>query len=420
MPGQKDVILYDPHQFDVVMKDPQPITEAQFTVNSAPEWFVRLHELVQTLHHDTENLARMTVKYPTQDVSTFRELYENVRRDYLFSSGALQQGVELTMNQVMDLEQRVVRHSSTFAREVWSYIARFSSQQEERDEAINQLKDVAHTHHQTLHTLQAEVLGQHQELLKQQKRQSSISRWAAEKDDQINNLFQRSQQGEISQQEQSMMKQLQELASAAAKEALAQQQEKGKVDHTSVFRKVVQRTARSGSIDPIPEVKIKKSQSSKGKEPMNPLSGEALRRAAAREVTQMSERQLAGMQSRDFVYQGNDFQGPPEPPRNNDDPSDSDGSSSDSSGREGSNRRSETPRKPAQSVEERVLALLESGVRQGPTISMNKPEKYNGKDKAKFIPWWRSTQSYIEVHIRNFTSGRQKIKWIGSLIQMLL
>jgi len=54
-------------------------------------------------------------------------------------------------------------------------------------------------------------------------------------------------------------------------------------------------------------------------------------------------------------------------------------------------------------------------ITSAPTISMNKPERFSGKDKAKFKSWWLSAKAYMNVYEASFDSDQAKIAWIGSV-----
>ena len=397
------------------MKDPQPLEESTTHIDNPPEWFIRLHQRVAESYDNVVRLAHASTTRAAENLTTLRSHYEAVRREYVSMSGMLYSNVELTKRQIDALEARVSQDASAFSDEVWSHIAKFSKIQQDRELAIQRLKDIADHHHAALTVLQ-------QEMHEQQERQGELGQWARQKDDQISELLQRAREGTISTQEQSYVDQLHSFARAAVKEAFAQERKKGSVDMNTVIGSLAKRAARTGSMEPTESPKnrgtLKKSHSSGSKRVTLDLSDEALRRDATRETVQRAERELAGMRSGDFMISGGSGGGlggiPPPPPS---DPSSSD-SESDHENDSGDARSSRPTRRIStkpQTTEDRFITFLAKNLKTGPTVTMNKPEKFSGKDKSKFIAWWESVESYMDVHKRNFEDDSGRIGWVGSL-----
>ncbi|KAJ2984543.1 hypothetical protein NUW58_g6004 [Xylaria curta] len=49
-------------------------------------------------------------------------------------------------------------------------------------------------------------------------------------------------------------------------------------------------------------------------------------------------------------------------------------------------------------------------------VSLAKPTSYDGKDLAKFKPWWMKVESYIETYSESFPTDQHRINWVGSLL----
>jgi len=418
-----EIVLYEPRDFDEIMKDQSEITLSDVTIHNPPQWAVQLHEKIASAYDAIRQHGTSVVPTQVEQVKALREHYTAMVEDYTMVKRLLRSQMQLTTTQVEVLELQFNKAYNTFTGEVWTQIARFSNEQQARDNAIYRLKDIAQHHEGAINVL-------HAELVKQKATYQQVEEWAKQKNGEVAYLLQREQEGTISGQEQSRMSELRSFATAAVEEAL-KQRETGPMDMETVLGNLADRARNTGSLEPEPVKKsrhVKKSTSTHDKPPN--LTDEFLRRAATREVKKNADRQLAGQRSMEPAMMGGLGGGKPPPPpkgrENPEDPEEPDSSSSSESTPSDeddfvipvrrSAKRSRQHKTRRESSED-IVALLGAALRTGggPTISMNKPERYNGKDKTKFLSWWQSVESYMEVHTRNFETDAQKIGWIGSL-----
>ncbi|KAK1773028.1 hypothetical protein QBC45DRAFT_428649 [Copromyces sp. CBS 386.78] len=100
-------------------------TNSHVRVPNPPPWLVILHDQLALAHNQIRGIALAVGNKHTQELTTLKEQYEVLRKNYNIVTTLCEAGFEASQNTVARLEQQVQQASSRFASEVWTAIAKY-------------------------------------------------------------------------------------------------------------------------------------------------------------------------------------------------------------------------------------------------------------------------------------------------------
>ncbi|KAH7633845.1 hypothetical protein B0T09DRAFT_99309 [Sordaria sp. MPI-SDFR-AT-0083] len=179
------LVLYQPEAFDVVMTDPDTaIPRSEVQVTNPPPWLIALHEQLANAHGQLRNIALSVGQEHAKDLTTLKEQYEILRKNYATVANLFDIGIEASQAQIARLEQQIQQTSNRFASEVWGAIARYGQKDDERQKAIHNLQEAARQQQKVLESLD-------ERNARQQSILGRVETWAGTKEAQINDIFEK-------------------------------------------------------------------------------------------------------------------------------------------------------------------------------------------------------------------------------------
>ena len=411
-------MVWEPPNYDrTLILATQELPVGQERVLHPPEWFVTLHHQVQQSYAAFHSLLSTTTENHDR-LQALRADYDNLFRDYAFTANALQHRQHQVEGLAENLHQLLRRDCQDFGRTVNEQLVRYSNDARAREAALDTLISAVDQQGQRLAQQEAQTW-------EQLEFNNKVTHWAGRTEERLADLLHRSDtSAPLTPREQAIVDDLRQYTIAAVAEA----RRDNTVTADVVMETLADRSRKTGSLKPPSARKkttgpaLKKSTSSRAD---LELTDDALRHAATRATMAAAQRQTDAMRYSDVMMSGGAGGGGALPPRRGGGPDDPSPSSSDNGDDSDDDfvkpslrpRRKETkPEGPPLNQEaEAFAALMGQLTRPAPTITMNKPEKFSGKDKRKFEAWWLSVKSYASVHKRSFADDEAKICWLGSL-----
>ncbi|KAK3684195.1 hypothetical protein B0T22DRAFT_384088 [Podospora appendiculata] len=396
-PGHS-LVLYNPQEFDVVMRDAADLAVTNDRIDNPPEWLVYLHDKIARTYSAMQSLAKDVRATQRQDLEELKRGYNQMRDHYLGMAHLYHSGTQVTQQQIATLHNQVEQASADFVQRVWSQIAKFATQDAARQQAVERLEEMAKFHQEALLTVQKEVQNQ-------KNFQKEVDSWAQEKNLQIQDLLAREylDPASLDSRMQSKLEELRQYTQAAIQEAQQQMRFSRPVDVDSVLAGLGRRaasTAPLGSQPSLPSVKFSSSEARM----RDQLSSRNLQAAQSGRQASLGRDQFLSARTPMMSGAAGGFGGgfggvPPLRPRMvpGGDPGDSDPDDDDD---------------PAHLIE----LVARPTIAQVNPVHLNKPSTYSGKELSQFKPWWLKVESYIETYDTSFPTDRHRINWVGSLL----
>lgn len=446
------LVLYDPPSFEVIMSDAPPRNiEGQQTIHNPPEWLLVLHHQLGRAYEQVLAAAEDVAQTRQDTQQLLQRQYEAMRHQYMQMVKAVQNTTQITQEQIEEFCTSMAESAKAFAAEVWSTVARVTTDQERRDHAIRQLREVAEAHHATLGELR-------QELHQQKQHQVELGEHVRSTNQRLNDLLAEAYRTP-NPTESPAIEEIRQVVSAAVAEAIRQTERNREPDADRVFKRLSKRAAagRPLSKDGHQSTSLKVASSDQtrpmtlpriplmsGSNPPTtkekgtptvrtvlPGSEEHFRRTASRRVAEEANRRQEAMRAASFfIPEMTGALGSPPPPPGQPpaaptpgaDPDDSSSSSdSDSDDNQAGGRNSARREKVNTGLKGNngpfdLVQLLSQLVKPKQQLQTGRPEKFTGRDKSKFKAWWRSIEDHMAIYQESFVDDGQKIRWLGTFL----
>ncbi|KAK7999425.1 hypothetical protein PG990_012025 [Apiospora arundinis] len=367
------IILYQTPELRAFDPDAEDLPMTDVAIDHPQKWIVDLHQRMG----DTFQAIRRYHQHlnaQQQNPASLQEQYDAMRRTYSLVAQMQQQGIEASQEQIEKFHQQMEASSTAFAQNVWGAIARLTSNEAGRTEAVGQLQTIAIRQQEALLFLEKNLKDQHDF-------NRNVEHWAGQKEDQIKDLLAR-QYADPSKIDEKTRKQIDNVRAYTEAALREIQDQLAHNRHVTVERFTTHLNApptkHSGSTAPAADR----------------LSTPMLQREQARQAARGAKRQYEAARAGPILTNplpigglgGNGGRGPPTGIPGADPDSDPDSES------DGDDFGRGPPRGPP------------------PTPS------YDGEDRAKFKPWWQKVEAYIETYEESFDSDARRINWVGSLL----
>lgn len=423
--------LYEPQDFDVVMRDPNLPPLSGIVVNDPPEWMVHLHNKMQSTMEAAYAYALNVGEEHREAYEELKNHYEVMKRNYRLMAQMYEAGMVSHQDQILQFRMQVEQASASFSQQIWGQVAKFAQESDRRQVAVNKLQEIAEFHHQALQAMQ-------KDLNTTKTFQKDVSNWAAEKETQINDLLAREyiDPQHVDERTRRQVDDLRAYTRAALSEFQKQIAQHKTIDVDSVLETIGRRAASRPASSPFisqPASEVMRGPPSKYSSSearmREDLTTQRLLHEQARHIAENARRQFHTARMGSFMTSASDSL-PRQPSgglgRDPDDSHDREGFNNGPP--RGPPRGSHLPdndgepnRPPRGTPEERLLHALER-LGHKPTsavvnpIHLNKPTTYDGRDLSKFRSWWMKVESYIDTYADSFQHDKMRIHWVGSLL----
>ncbi|KAJ4346051.1 hypothetical protein N0V85_009780, partial [Neurospora sp. IMI 360204] len=325
-----------------------------------------------------------------RDLTALKEQYEVLRKNYTIVSHLFDSGIEATQAQIARLEQQVQHASARFASEVWSAIAKYGKQDEERQKAIDRLQQTSRQQQEALETLNNRTL-------RQQSVLGHVEEWAGTKEAQINDIFDKLVDPNQLKDLEDRIVAVQQDTQKAIREAF-ERSGKQAPDATTVLR-ILERRAATRAPSTVYHSSVNEPVTSPSLGDSFLQTAQARRQASQARMNYDATRADAyGAGSIRFGQSagGQGPPGPPPPPRNLGALPDADDD--------------------ARNQASQFLKNFTFPAIQTTPIHLNKPPTYDGKKLDSFRPWWARINAYLHAYAASFPTDSHKINWLGSML----
>jgi hypothetical protein len=444
------LVTYEPRPFNEVLAGAVIFQQDTSTpISNPPAWLLEIHQHLKDTQANIQHISQAVNQEHRSGLTQLQEQYNALRKAYITAIELHRSGAQATEDQIRAFHDTTTKASQRFAQEVWTALAQYATHQQKRDEAIGHLREETLKQQDELQNLQKKFL-QHSQ---------SLETWASRKDYEVNTLLKKAyvDPATLDQHMKDQLEAIRAYTNEAIQIYVSQQAQHLQPTVESVVEEMGRRASEPAETQ---QGTRRRSLSNRG------LDREATRRNAQAAHAQFlgaappymsgasGGRKLAGQDQRRTLWSwtydddhrgkednednaegvgagdsededdagagGNGGGGKPPQRRQRQDPSppsSDDGSSDNDDGPENRPRPRRRERHTEEPLSERLLRHAIKKLSQPtPTIQVNKPASFSGKDRSKFRAWWLTIEAYIELHFNSFASDQAKINWLGSFL----
>jgi len=409
----REVVLYNPQAFDVVMRDApeiEVITDREGALANPPEWILAMGHALKTAHDQIREIKREAKQEAQKNTELLKVQYEDMRSVYTSALSNLRLGMTID---TIQFQKRVERDARTFGQEVQRTLAQYHRNELKRNEYVEQLfaavqrleanNDTLGQVVQDTRTTQGAIINDLNAIRSNVVGPQDLDEYAKRQEAHLQAMM-----NEVRKEFANGLNPLQAFQNVARRA-------------TSI---APTNTARSSTFvsrpasQSVPRTTIE----------ADPVSARSLRMSQAERTSAHAQHNYDAARSGAFNSGPPPMPGGPYmsggaggPPRNNppfgapggypdDDPDDD-----DPDRRGGGFDGGPPPRRPPAVGPASHPAGAALFAQVNP-VQLNKPSTYSGRDLALFKPWWSSVLAYIRSYEASFYDDQIKIAWVGSLL----